>query len=43
MSSTALGGHGVLKRALAVWFVLIATEFVHSVLRTIFLVPSLET
>jgi hypothetical protein len=29
MTSTALGGHGLLKRALAVWFVLIATEFVH--------------
>ena len=32
-------GHGLFKRALAVWSVLIAVEFVHAILRAIFLVP----
>src|SRR5258708_277132 len=32
MTSTALAGHRVLKRALAVWLVLIATEFAHGIL-----------
>ena len=32
-------GHGLFGRALAVWCVLIAVEFIQGTLRTIFLVP----
>ena len=39
MPKPAFPGHGVLKRALAVWLILIVVEFVHGIFRTIFLVP----
>lgn len=32
-------GHGLLMRALVIWLVLIGVEFVHGILRAIFLVP----
>lgn len=38
MSDSGAGGHE-LKRALVVWLVLIAVEFAHGTLRSIFLVP----
>jgi hypothetical protein len=39
MPNPAFLGHGFLKRALAVWLILIGVEFVHGILRTSFLVP----
>ena len=39
MTSPASVRHNFIGRALAVWLVLIAVEFVHGILRAIFLVP----
>ena len=37
--STEVSRHRLFKRALLIWLILIAVEFVHGILRAIFLVP----
>jgi hypothetical protein len=39
MGDSATIRHHLLKRALVVWLILIAAEFIHSTLRVVFLVP----
>jgi hypothetical protein len=38
-TATVIHRHWLLKRALGIWLVLIGAEFVHGILRAIFLVP----
>jgi len=39
MPNPAFPDHGLFKRAVVVWLILFAVEFIHGVLRTIFIVP----